>query len=116
MSCGVNPLPTKRYAVTITKPSWLWRPATRIVKPLSRFSVILPLAALCLVGTLLLQQDSQSYTALGEILCIPFALWTAICGSFFVILTFTASFKILAGRYDSGTVTKYEPEAGDNKP
>jgi hypothetical protein len=101
--------------VNITQPSWFWRPFTRIVKPLSRFSVILPLAALCLVGTLLLQQDSQSHTIIGEILCIPFALWTAICGSFFLIITFTASFKILTGQCDSGTITKCEHSSDRNK-
>jgi hypothetical protein len=98
--------------VNVTEPRWFWRPFTKIVKPLAQFSVILPLAALCLVGTLLLQQDSQSHIDLGEALCIPFALWTAICGSFFVILIFAASFKILTGRYDSGTITKCEQNPG----
>jgi hypothetical protein len=42
-----------RYAVNINEPAWFWRPVATLMRPLCRFPVLLPLAALSFIGAVL---------------------------------------------------------------
>jgi hypothetical protein len=83
------------------------------MKPLCRFSVLVPLAALGLVGTLLLmigeRHDSETMLVIGLVLSMPFLLWAAMFLCFLFGVLALASAKILSGR-----ATKCEPTAPPN--
>jgi hypothetical protein len=72
------------------------------MKPLCKFIVLLPLAALCFFGALLLligeRQDSRALMVAGLLLSAPFALWAALFLSFFLVVMIVASAMLLSGR------------------
>src|SRR4051812_23217520 len=90
-----------RYEMNIDKPAWLVLAVARLMKPLCRFSVLVPLAALGLVGTLLLiigqRHDSKTMLVIGLFLSLPFLLWAAMFLCFLFGVLALASAKILSG-------------------
>jgi hypothetical protein len=87
--------------VSITKPNWLWSPISKVMKPMSRFAILLPLAALCFVGALLVlageRQDSRAMIEAGGVLSLPFGLWATVFLSMFVVIFGVISVKALRG-------------------
>lgn len=107
-----------RYAVHINEPAWFWRPVAKVMNPLCRFPVLLPLAALCLIGALLLivgqRQDSKSMIVAGLALSVPFVLWAALFLSLFIVVLVVFSAAVFSGRASHSVGSQCEPGAAPN--